>query len=161
MMRGIARLAAGLLAIALWAAVVLVGMSGMTYFQPQSATVDVSNRGSARVADCRRTGPVSTHGIGYWWVCSADVVWESGDRQRVTVRPGQLTPDDGGRDVPVVERLVLGNKGGGPGSPEVYRADFEPSAVLGLGSLLAGIGLGGLLALVVFGSTLSRTKRKN
>lgn len=50
----------------------------------------------------------------------------------------------------------MASKGGGSGAPQVYRADFEPSTVLGIGSVLAGLGVGGLIAIVIFGSTLSR-----
>lgn len=151
---------AGVIALAVWAAAIMVGLTGMAHYQPQAATVDVTDRGTARVVDCVEEGPVGGNGLGYWWSCRADVTWDGGTSEQVTAEPGQLGPDDRGRDVPVVQRTVLGNKGGGPGTPQVYRADFEPSAVLGVGSLLAGIGVGGLLALIIFGAALSRGKAR-
>ncbi len=151
---------AGLIALAAWAAAIMLGLTGMTHYQPQAATVDITDRGTARVVECVEEGPIGGNGIGYWSTCRADVTWDDGTSEQVTAEPGQLTPDDRGRDVPVVQRVVLGNKGGGPGTPQVYRADFEPSAVLGLGSIIAGMGLGGLLALIIFGSALSRTKAR-
>lgn len=157
MLRKIARLVAGLVGLALWAAVAIAGLTGFTHFKPAAATTSVSDRGVARVADCRREGPVSVSGFGYWWLCEADVVWDSGGRQRVTVQIGQLGPDDAGRDVPVVQRLVADKASR---AAAVYRADFEPSVVLGLGSVLGGLGFGFLLFVIVFGSTLSATERK-
>ena len=47
----------------------------------------------------------------------------------------------------------------GSGNPPVYRADFEPSVVLGIGSLLGGMGVGGIGALAVLGSVASRRKK--
>jgi hypothetical protein len=151
---------AGLFAVAVWATAIMLGLTGMTHYQPQAATVEITDRGTARVVDCVEEGPIGGLGVGYWWTCQADVVWDGGERERVRAQPGQFSPDDRDLDVPVVQRTVLGNKGGGPGTPQVYRADFEPSAVLGLGSMLAGIGLGGLLALIIFGAALSRTKAR-
>ncbi len=159
--RLIARLAAGLAALALWAAGFIAGLTGATYFQPQAEGFSVSDRGTARVADCLRVGPVSREGFGHWWVCQADVVWDSGDRERVTAQPGQLTPDDGGQDVAVVERLEVPGKSAAPPVSKIYRAEFEPDSVLGFGSIAGGTLIGFVLALIVFGSTLSATGRKN
>lgn len=155
-MRAFVVTVAGLCALALWAAMILLGLTGMTHFEPQAGTVDVSNRGVARVVGCEREGPVSLNGYGYWETCQADVVWEDGRTERLTAGPGQLTPED--RDVPVVERKVGGLTKGAPAAT-LFRADFEPSVVLGLGSALGGLGVGGILALIFFGSTVSRTRR--
>lgn len=159
--RLIARLVAGLAALTLWGAGFVAGLTGSTYFQPQAGSFSISDRGTAQVADCMRVGPVSREGFGYWSVCQADVVWESGDRTRVTAQPGQLTPDDEGRDVPVVERLQVPGKSAAPAVSKVYRAEFEPNSVLGFGSIAGGTLIGFVLALIVFGSTLSATGRKN
>lgn len=153
--RRLAIAVAGVLALAVWGVVILLGLTGMTHYQPDAATVAVSDRGTARVVDCLSEGPVSTRGFGSWWSCRVDVTWADGTEERADAQPGQLSPDDRGQDVAVVERTVA-SKGGGFNSPQVYRADFEPSAVLGIGSLIAGLGIGGLLAIIIFGSTLSR-----
>lgn len=152
--RRLAIAVAGVLAIVVWGVAIMLGLTGMTHYQPDAGTVSVSDRGTARVVDCVSEGPVSLNGIGSWWVCRADVTWEDGTEERKEAQPGQLTPDDRGQDVAVVERIVASK--GGPGTPQVYRADFEPSVVFGLGSLLAGLGVGGLFAIIIFGSTLSR-----
>ena len=157
MLRKITRLVAGLVGLALWAVVAIAGLTGFTHFKPEASTASVADRGVARVADCRREGPLSLNGFGYWWRCEADVVWDGGGRQRVTVRIGQLSPDDAGKDVPVVQRVTSDK---GARVTAVHRADFEPSLVLGLGSLLGGLGFGFLLFVIVLGSTLSATERK-
>ena len=151
---------AGLFALAILGCGCLLGMTGFTKFDPTAGTNTrtVADRGVARVADCTRRGPVSRHGFGTWWICQADVQWESGTKTRVTAEPGQLTPDDKGAEVPVVQR---GEKKvrNGSGNPPVYRADFEPSVVLGLGSALGGLGIGGIGALAVLGTVASRRKK--
>lgn len=149
---------AGLLAVGFWVITVLLGISGMTRYQPQAASVAITERGVARVADCKREGPVGTNGLGYWWVCQADVVWDGGQQVRVTAQAGQLTPDDKG-EVPVVQRGERAPRGSEVDNAPVYRADYEPSVLLGVGSMLAGLGVGGFVALAVFGTVLSRGKK--
>lgn len=145
---------AGLFALAILACGCLLGMTGFTKFDP--AAKAVADRGVARVVSCTSSGPVSIHGFGTWWICQADVEWESGKRTRVTAEADQLTPDD--KEVPVVQRGESKVRNGS-GNPPVYRADFEPSVVLGLGSLLGGMGLGGIGALAVLGTVASRRKK--
>ncbi|MFI6097914.1 DUF6346 domain-containing protein [Lentzea sp. NPDC051213] len=149
---------AGVFALAILGGGCLLGMTGFTKFDPTAGTNSrpVTDRGVARVADCTSRGPVSVHGFGTWWICQADVEWESGRRTRVTAEPGQLTPDD--EEVPVVQRGA-GKVRNGPDNPPVYRADFEPSVVLGLGSALGGMGIGGIGALAVLGTVASRRKK--
>ncbi|WP_434449680.1 DUF6346 domain-containing protein [Lentzea sp. E54] len=149
---------AGLFALAILACATWLGLTGFTTYAPTAATTAVADRGTARVADCTSRGPVSRHGFGTWWICQADVEWESGQRTRVTAEPGQLTPADKGTDVPVVQRGE-GAVRNGPENPPVYRADFEPSVVLGIGSVLGGIGIGGIVALAVLGTVASRRKK--
>lgn len=158
MLRSVARLVAGVVGLVLWGTVALAGLSGLTYYKPASAAVAIGDRGTARVADCVRSGPVSFNGLGYWWECEADVVWDGGGAERVRVDVGQFTPDDRGRDIRVLQRLEHSTKAGKVA--HVYREDFEPSVLLGLGSVLGGLGIGFLLFVVVFGSTLSATERK-
>jgi hypothetical protein len=149
---------AGLFALAILGLGVLLGLTGFTKFDPAAGTNSrpVTDRGVAQVTDCTSSGPVSRHGFGTWWICQADVTWESGRSTRVTAEPGQLTPSD--KDVPVVQRGE--NKvRNGSGNPPVYRADFEPSVVLGLGSLLGGLAIGGIGALAVLGTVASRRKK--
>lgn len=151
---------AGLFALAILACGGLLGLTGFTRFDPSAGTNTrpVTDRGSARVADCTSRGPVSRHGFGTWWICQADVVWESGRQTRVTAEPGQLTPSDRGAEVPVVQRGE-GKVRNGPDNAPVYRADFEPSVVLGLGSALGGLGIGGIGALAVLGTVAARRKK--
>jgi hypothetical protein len=145
---------AGLFALVILGCGVLLGLTGFTAFAP--AAKAVADRGVARVAGCTSSGPVSVHGFGTWWTCQADVEWESGRRTRVTAEAGQLSPSD--REVPVVQRGETKVRNGS-GNPPVYRADFEPSVVLGIGSLLGGMGLGGIGALAVLGTVASRRRK--
>ncbi len=151
---------AGLFALVILGCGCLLGMTGFTKFDPAAGTNSrpVVDRGVARVADCTSSGPVSIHGFGTWWICQAEVTWESGRQTRVTAEADQLTPDDKGADVPVVQRGASKVRNGS-GNPPVYRADFEPSVVLGVGSLLGGMGLGGIGALAVLGTVASRRKK--
>ncbi|WP_052684375.1 DUF6346 domain-containing protein [Lentzea aerocolonigenes] len=148
---------AGLFALVILGCGCLLGMTGFTKFDPAAGTNSrpVVDRGVARVAGCTSSGPVSIHGFGHWWICQADVAWESGQRTHVTAEPGQLMPSD--QEVPVVQRGESKVRNGS-GNPPVYRADFEPSVLLGIGSLLGGMGLGGIGALAVLGTVASRRK---
>lgn len=145
--------------VVLWLGVWL-GLTGFTRFDPVAGTNTrpVADRGVARVTDCTSRGPVSRHGFGTWWICRADVEWEDGTTARVTAEPGQLTPSDEGAGVPVVQRGE-GKVRGGSGNAPVYRADFEPSVVLGIGSVLGGLAVGGIGALAVVGAAASRRKK--
>jgi len=148
---------AGLLALGFWAFTVGLGMTGFTTYQPHTASVAITDRGVARVTGCERVGPVSSNGLGYWWICQADVGWDSGKQEHVTAQPDQLTPEDKG-EVPVVQRGERSSRGSGVANGPVYRADYEPSVLLGIGSALAGLGVGGFVALAIFG-TVSRRNR--
>ncbi|GGN16656.1 hypothetical protein GCM10011609_66880 [Lentzea pudingi] len=137
---------------------VLLGLTGFTRFDPSAGTKAVTDSGVARVTGCTSHGPVSRYGFGTWWTCQADVVWESGARTRVTAEPDQLTPSDEDTDVRVVQRGENKIRNGSGNSP-VYRAVYEPSVVLGIGSLLGGMGIGGIGALAVLGTVASRRKK--
>ena len=149
---------AGLFALAILGCGVLLGLMGFTKFAPGAGTTAVADRGVARVTDCTPNGPVSIYGFGTWWICQADVEWESGRRTQVRVEAGQLTPSDKGTEVRVVQRGESKVRKG-LGNPPVYRADFEPSVVLGLGSVIGGMGIGGIGALAVVGTVASRRKK--
>jgi hypothetical protein len=60
--------------------------------------------------------------------------------------------------VPVVQRGESKVRNG-PDNAPVYRADFEPSVVLGFGSALGGLAIGGIGALAVLGTVASRRKK--
>lgn len=149
---------AGMFALVVLGCGVLLGLTGFTRFDPAAGTKAVADSGVARVTGCTSNGPVSRYGFGTWWICQADVVWESGGQTRVTAEPDQLTPSDEDTGVRVVQRGE--NKiRNGSGNPPVYRAVYEPSVVLGIGSLLGGMGIGGIGALAVLGTVASRRKK--
>ncbi|SES00792.1 DUF6346 domain-containing protein [Lentzea albida] len=150
--------AAGLFALVILGAGVLLGLTGFTRFDPAAGTKAVADSGVARVTDCTSRGPVGRYGFGTWWICQADVEWESGTTTRVTAEPGQLTPSDKGTGVAVVQRGE-GAVRNGSGNAPVYRADFEPSVFLGIGSVLGGLAIGGIGALAVIGSLASRRRK--
>ncbi|GHH47485.1 DUF6346 domain-containing protein [Lentzea cavernae] len=151
---------AGLFALVILGAGVLLGLTGFTRFDPTAGTNSrpVTDRGVARVTGCSSSGPVGIRGFGTWWTCQADVTWESGRQTRVTAEPDQLTPSDQGTEVPVMQR-GSGEVRNGPDNAPVYRADFEPSVVLGIGSVLGGLAIGGIGALAVVGTVASRRKK--
>lgn len=151
---------AGLFALVILGAGVLLGLTGFTKFDPAAGTNSrpLVDRGVARVTDCTSEGPVSIRGFGTWWNCQADIVWESGRQERMKAEPGQLTPSDKGSEVSVVQRGE-GKVRNGSGNSPVYRADFEPSVLLGVGSGLGGLGIGVIGALAVIGAVASRRKK--
>src|SRR5689334_742521 len=53
----------------------------------------------AQVGACRRVGPVSPDGFGYWWHCDAVVTTAAGRFVRTTVGRSILTPSDAGTTV--------------------------------------------------------------
>ncbi len=152
------RWVAGLIALVVLGCASWLGLTGFTAHDPSAGTKTVADTGVARVTGCTSRGPVSRYGFGTWWICQADVEWRGGERTRVTAEPDQLTPSDQGAEVPVVQRGE-GKVRGGAGNAPVYRADFEPSVVLGIGSLLGGIGVGVIAALAVLGTVASRGKK--
>ncbi|MEU4470505.1 DUF6346 domain-containing protein [Micromonospora sp. NPDC023888] len=67
--------------------------------QPAEAIVD----------ECRRVGPVSGDGFGYWWHCAVTVQTRDGREVRTVVRHSTVTPAD--RGGPVEFREVCHGKG--------------------------------------------------
>ncbi|WFE20716.1 DUF6346 domain-containing protein [Solwaraspora sp. WMMD937] len=57
--------------------------------------------GFATPNNCRRIGPVSEHGFGYWWSCSAQVEMDDGRVLEIETEASMLRP--GERDVAIVE----------------------------------------------------------
>ncbi|WP_410619451.1 DUF6346 domain-containing protein [Amycolatopsis sp. cmx-8-4] len=58
----------------------------------------------ARVKSCERLGPISRGGIGFYWICVADVTPVGDATRSVRFSLDELTPDDFGKAVPVVGR---------------------------------------------------------
>ncbi|RAO27169.1 hypothetical protein PSN13_06085 [Micromonospora saelicesensis] len=63
----------------------------------------------ATVNDCRKVGPVSADGFGYWWHCAVTVRTSDGREVRTVVRHSTVTPGD--RSRPVEFREVCHGKG--------------------------------------------------
>jgi len=57
--------------------------------------------GFAMPDECRKTGPLSSYGFGYWWSCSARVTMGDGRVVHIETRASALRPGD--HDVPMVE----------------------------------------------------------
>ncbi|GAA2674468.1 MULTISPECIES: DUF6346 domain-containing protein [Actinosynnema] len=149
MVRRLALVIAALTGLSAWAVLGVLGLDGMARWQPQAALADVAGRGTATIGQCREVGGP---GFGTRWSCAAEASWDDGTTSRVEQTPsGQFTPADEGRDLAVVRRLETRPKGGGD-VERVYRADFEPSLLLGLGSVFGALGGGALLLLVLLGA---------
>ncbi|ATE55477.1 DUF6346 domain-containing protein [Actinosynnema pretiosum] len=147
--RKLALAIAALTGLVVWAALGALGLDGMARWQPQAALAEVAGRGTATISDCREAG-----GIGFrtGWFCVAEATWEDGTTSRVEPTPeGQFTPADQGRELAVVRRLETRPKGGDD-VERVYRADFEPSLLLGFGSIVGALGAGALVTLVLLGA---------
>lgn len=56
---------------------------------------DAQRRGRAEVTSCRRHGPVSNMGFGYWDSCTATITWDDGSTDRSTYGPVFTTADIG------------------------------------------------------------------
>ena len=62
-----------------------------------------SSNAVARVESCERVGPVSRGGIGFYWVCVAEVTAKDESPRAVRFDLDELTPEDAGKAVPVVD----------------------------------------------------------
>ncbi|MFI5558910.1 DUF6346 domain-containing protein [Amycolatopsis japonica] len=67
-----------------------------------SSWSDEGKDGTASVTACVPRGPISLGGVGYYWVCTADVVTEAGTRTGIEFK-GELTPGDQGKPVAVMD----------------------------------------------------------
>ncbi|MEU8331288.1 DUF6346 domain-containing protein [Micromonospora sp. NPDC048839] len=63
----------------------------------------------ATVHECRRVGPVSGDGFGFWWHCAVTIQTRDGREVRTVVRHSTVTPAD--RGGPVEFREVCHGKG--------------------------------------------------
>ena len=97
-------LVSGAVGVPLWLTGVTVAISAGDY----RTDGGLVRTGTARVEQCERDGPVSLDGFGYRWRCDAVVRWDDGHTGRVTVRHGQLSPADTGRQVSLGERRSRG-----------------------------------------------------
>lgn len=129
-------------------ALVLVGFGMGSLFGVAAGGSTVVKRGTAVARSCDYGGPFESGAIGWWWTCRADVAWQDGTRETRTFRNSQLTGDDIGRSVQVVERRI--SQGRGRGSHlSVYRASFEPSFFWGVVVMVPLMAGGGLACLIV------------
>ncbi|MGA3540859.1 DUF6346 domain-containing protein [Micromonosporaceae bacterium DT194] len=53
----------------------------------------------AKVEECRRIGPFSGYGLGYWWICQAVVRHDEGPERQVMLGRSIVGPDDVGQVV--------------------------------------------------------------
>jgi hypothetical protein len=66
----------------------------------------------AEVGACRRLGPVSADGFGYWWKCQVTVRVADGRVVNTTVDHSIVTPADAGRPVDFRESCKRGGTTG-------------------------------------------------
>lgn len=145
-----------LIILAVGVALTLSGFGVGTLFGVATWGSSIVNRGTAVARTCEYGGPFESGSIGWWWTCQADVTWQDGTHESRTFRNSQLTGDDIGRPVDVVERRISQGKGKGS-HLSVYRSSFEPNIFWGvvlMVPLVAGGGLAVLVVLLKWGSTL-------
>ncbi|GAB2740913.1 hypothetical protein GCM10027174_12980 [Salinifilum aidingensis] len=141
--------------------VVLV-LAGLLVISPRFGTdvagSGVINSGVAEAQRCRYSAVLSASGedpgrnVGNGWVCWAKVTWDDGQVGVHEVERSQLRPKDVGQSVQVVAREVKTSSVGGRRA-EVFRADYEPSPVLG-GVLMVACILAGTPLVLAFPSYL-------
>jgi hypothetical protein len=104
---------------------------------------DAKRLGRATVLSCTRQGPVG-EGFGYWDTCTADVVWDDGQQERLTVdKLGFFGAEEIGTTVRIGE---LGNFRSGR---SLAREDLPPRPVVtAVGTVLGLIALIPLLLLL-------------
>lgn len=56
-----------------------------------------------QVGECRRAGPLSVNGFGYWWECRVRIQTNDGRVVRTVLRHSIVTPADAGRPVELRE----------------------------------------------------------
>lgn len=138
------RLIGNALLLAGAAGLVLAGLSLLTLSREEA--LDRGGRtGTADVVACRRVGPVSGSGLGYWWSCDVVVRWDDGESGRYDVPGSLFRPADRDRAVPVRE-VLRGGRGNLDAAARLARVDRPARLGLlaaGLVALLAG-GLCGL-----------------
>lgn len=121
----------------------------LPFFGVGAAGAEVTARGTAVAQQCRFAGPIADSDapeggnvLGFGHTCQARVTWRDGTTELREVSGSQLTPDDVGTEVAVVERAVDDSARGSGTRPQLYRADFEPNMWLGVPVLLVVMFLG-------------------
>jgi Family of unknown function (DUF6346) len=56
-----------------------------------------------QVGECRRAGPLSVNGFGYWWECRVRIRTDDGRVVQTVLRHSMVTPADAGRPVELRE----------------------------------------------------------
>jgi hypothetical protein len=64
----------------------------------------------AEAGQCRRVGPISDAGFGFWWTCSAVIHASDGRVVSTELRSSTLTPGDTGNRVELVESCGSGDR---------------------------------------------------
>ncbi|SDQ85735.1 DUF6346 domain-containing protein [Actinopolyspora saharensis] len=128
----------------------------LPFFGVSAAGAEVTDRGTAVAQRCRFAGPIADsqapereNVLGFGHICQARVTWRDGTTELREVSGSQLTPDDIGTEVAVVERAVDDSARGSSTRSQVFRAGYEANMWLGVPVLLVVCGLG--LGCVVFG----------
>lgn len=105
---------------------------------------EIAARGTAIAQHCRFAGPFTESSrpegplqTSWGWMCEAEVRFDDGRTQQVGTQYSQLTGDDVGRPVRVVEREEKASKA--QYRKVIYRAGFGPRPVLGFGSMMGGM----------------------
>ena len=77
---------------------------------------DASRQGQAQVTSCRKHGPISNEGFGYWESCTATITWDDGATDRIIVNDVFTSSDIG-------TQVRVGDLGNYRTSKELARAD--------------------------------------
>lgn len=121
-------------------ALVLAGLSLLTLSGEEALDQGTGRTGAANVVDCRRVGPLSGSGLGYWWTCTVEVRWDDGDQDRYDLPGSRFTPADRAQPVAVRE-VARSGRGNLDADTRPVRAD-RPARVgflaVGLLTFLAG-----------------------
>ncbi|HZE37820.1 MAG TPA: DUF6346 domain-containing protein [Stackebrandtia sp.] len=109
---------------------------------------DLSDRphATALVKTCKKAGPISISGVGYWWTCKVAITTKTGHHSTQTFNGSQFTPDDKGKKFPLA--------GAGRTSSTWSRADVDSNNIAVM-SAAAGMIIG-IIALIVAGRRLLR-----
>lgn len=76
---------------------------GPTVVRVPPANVIPVTEVEGRVGECVRTGPLSSSGFGYWWLCQVTVQKADGRSVTVVLRRSIVSPADAGRTVDLYE----------------------------------------------------------
>jgi len=99
--------------------VVVAGLFGLAVTLSRLAGQDfgdASRQGQAQVTSCRKHGPISNEGFGYWESCTATITWVDGATDRIIVNDIFKSSDIG-------TEVRVGDLGNYRTSKEIARAD--------------------------------------